>query len=147
MIEPIDGGVTAAAGFRAAAAGFRAAGTACGIKSEGLDVALIVCDAPASAAGLFTTNLTRAAPVTLSVDHLTRTHGVATAVVVMRLPEIDRSAARGNRSKPRVSTNETRRTPRSSTAWAPSAPFVRRLCAVCAPFSARALRGDGKVAG
>ena len=75
MIEPIDGGVTAAAGFRAA-------GTACGIKSEGLDFALIVCDAPASAAGLFTTNLTRAAPVTLSVEHLARTHGVATAVVV-----------------------------------------------------------------
>ena len=75
MIEPIDGGVTAAAGFRAA-------GTACGIKPEGLDVALIVCDAPASAAGLFTTNLTRAAPVTLSVEHLARTHGVATAIVV-----------------------------------------------------------------
>lgn len=75
MIEPIDGGVTAAAGFRAA-------GTACGIKSEGLDFALIVCDAPAGAAGLFTTNLTRAAPVTLSVEHLARTHGVATAVVV-----------------------------------------------------------------
>ena len=47
MTEPIDGGITAAEGFRAT-------GTACGIKPSGLDLALIVSDTPACAAGVFT---------------------------------------------------------------------------------------------
>lgn len=43
--------------------GFTAAATACGIKREGLDLALIVTDPPATAAGTFTTNRIQAAPV------------------------------------------------------------------------------------
>lgn len=45
-------------------AGFRAAGVKAGIKpSGGLDLALLVADAPCSAAGTFTTNRVAAAPV------------------------------------------------------------------------------------
>ena len=75
MTEPIDGGITAAEGFRAT-------GTACGIKPSGLDLALIVSDTPACAAGVFTSNLARAAPVIVSLEHLARSNGIATAIVV-----------------------------------------------------------------
>jgi glutamate N-acetyltransferase/amino-acid N-acetyltransferase len=75
LIEPIDGGVTAPAGFRAA-------GVACGIKKTGaLDLALIVADAPATAAAVFTTNKAQAAPVLVSREHLTRSGGRARAVI------------------------------------------------------------------
>jgi glutamate N-acetyltransferase/amino-acid N-acetyltransferase len=58
------GGVTSAAGFQAA-------GVACGIKPKReKDLALIVSDVPAEAAGTFTTNLVKAAPVKLSMRHL-----------------------------------------------------------------------------
>jgi len=44
--------------------GFRAAGVACGLKHDGrLDLALIASDRPCAAAGLFTTNRVKAAPV------------------------------------------------------------------------------------
>ena len=43
--------------------GFRAAGAACGIKAKGLDLAVLVTDLPAAAAGTFTTNRIQAAPV------------------------------------------------------------------------------------
>jgi glutamate N-acetyltransferase / amino-acid N-acetyltransferase len=47
-----------------AAAGFRAAGVVAGLKSSGRDVALVVNDGPAyPAAGVFTTNRIKAAPV------------------------------------------------------------------------------------
>src|SRR2546423_15221276 len=48
-----------------AAAGFRAAGVAAGLKPSGmLDLALVVNDGPAdAAAGVFTTNRVKAAPV------------------------------------------------------------------------------------
>jgi len=46
--------------------GFRFAGVRAGIKTRGPDVALIVADAPAVTAGLFTTNRTTAAPVQVS---------------------------------------------------------------------------------
>ncbi len=47
--------------------GFRFAGLAAGIKANGRpDLALAVADAACSAAGLFTTNLVRAAPVTVA---------------------------------------------------------------------------------
>ena len=50
VVTPVDGSVSAPAGFRAA-------GVACGIKkSSGLDLALIVSDTPASRAAVFTTN-------------------------------------------------------------------------------------------
>jgi len=53
-------------GSLASARGFRGAAIAAGIKKTRgeLDLALILCDAPATtAAGLFTTNLVLAAPV------------------------------------------------------------------------------------
>lgn len=44
--------------------GFQAAGVACGLKRDGrLDLALIASDRPCAAAGLFTTNRVKAAPV------------------------------------------------------------------------------------
>ena len=49
--------ITHAGGGITAPAGYRAAGVACGLKPSGLDVALVVSDEVASAAGLFTTNL------------------------------------------------------------------------------------------
>jgi glutamate N-acetyltransferase / amino-acid N-acetyltransferase len=46
--------------------GFQAAGLAAGIKKQGgLDLALIVADNPAAAAGVFTRNRVKAAPVLL----------------------------------------------------------------------------------
>jgi len=57
-----------------AAKGFRAAGVRCGIKDaeEALDLALIVSDVPASAAGLFTKNRVCAAPVKVSRQRVRR---------------------------------------------------------------------------
>jgi glutamate N-acetyltransferase/amino-acid N-acetyltransferase len=75
-LTPIDGGVTAPAGFRAA-------GVWCGIKASGkLDLSLLVSDHPASAAGVFTTNLAQAAPVVLSREHLARSAGTGRAIVI-----------------------------------------------------------------
>ncbi len=67
-----------------APAGFRAAGIACGIKKTAgaLDLALVVPDRIASAAGVFTTNLAQAAPVVVSREHLIRSAGRAAAVIV-----------------------------------------------------------------
>jgi glutamate N-acetyltransferase/amino-acid N-acetyltransferase len=51
--------------------GFKAAGIAAGIKKSGApDMALIVSEKPAAAAGLFTTNTMKAAPVQVSQDHI-----------------------------------------------------------------------------
>ena len=50
--------------------GFRAAGVHCGIKDEGLDLALLVSDRPAAAVGLFTRSSVVGAPVELSRAHL-----------------------------------------------------------------------------
>jgi glutamate N-acetyltransferase/amino-acid N-acetyltransferase len=72
-------------GNLASAQGFRGAAVAAGIKrTQGeLDLALILCDAPAgTAAGLFTTNLVRAAPVLLSQQNLVECHGRCRAVLV-----------------------------------------------------------------
>ena len=69
----MSSGVTAPLGFRAAAA-------AAGIKPDGLDLALLVADGPCAAAGVFTTNLAKAAPVLVSSEHLAA--GRARAVVV-----------------------------------------------------------------
>ena len=46
--------------------GFRAAGVCCGLKQDALDLALIVSDRPATAAGVFTRNKVKAAPVLCS---------------------------------------------------------------------------------
>ena len=51
--------------------GFRFAGVACGLKQSGKrDVALIVSDRPAVAAGAFTTNRVKAAPVVIGQERL-----------------------------------------------------------------------------
>lgn len=51
--------------------GFRAAGIASGIKEDGRkDLALIVSDEPASAAGMFTTNAFKAAPVIVDMERI-----------------------------------------------------------------------------
>ncbi len=61
--------------------GFKAAGLHCGIKAGGdLDLALIVSERPAVAAGVFTRNRFPGAPVELSRAHLRR--GRAQAVVI-----------------------------------------------------------------
>ncbi len=55
-----------------AVAGFRFAGVAAGLKKDPTrkDLGLIVADAPAAAAGIFTTNQVKAAPVTLAHQRL-----------------------------------------------------------------------------
>ena len=75
MLKAVDGGVTAPSGFRAS-------GLHCGIKASGKpDLSLIVSDTPASAAGLFTINLAKAAPIYLCQDHLKSSGGRARAIV------------------------------------------------------------------
>ncbi len=66
----VKGGVTAPLGFTSAA-------VHCGIKPKAgaLDLTVIAADRPASAAGLFTTNLAKAAPVLVSREHLERSGG------------------------------------------------------------------------
>ena len=79
MTEPA---VTHASGGITAPAGYRAAGAACGLKPSGLDVALVVSDEPAAAAGLFTTNLAVAAPVVVAREQLERSGGRARVIAV-----------------------------------------------------------------
>lgn len=75
-LNPIDGAVTAPAGFTAA-------GVAAGIKKNGNpDVAVIAAETPCAAAGVFTINKAKAAPVLLSMAHLEASGGRAQAVIV-----------------------------------------------------------------
>ena len=60
--------------------GFKCAAVAAGIKPDRLDLALLVADQPCAAAGVFTTNLAKAAPVLVSREHLAG--GRARAIVV-----------------------------------------------------------------
>ena len=62
--------------------GFRTAGVHCGIKKDDslLDLSLFVSDRPATAAGVFTTNLVHGAPVKVSRSRLPR--GTARGVVI-----------------------------------------------------------------
>jgi glutamate N-acetyltransferase/amino-acid N-acetyltransferase len=63
--------------------GFRAAGISAGIKASGNpDLALLVADAPAQVAAVFTTNKVIAAPVVVSREHLARSGGTVRAIVV-----------------------------------------------------------------
>jgi len=62
--------------------GFRLAATAAGIKKEGLDLALIHSDRPATTAAIFTRNAFPAAPVIVSRDHLKQSGHVAKALIV-----------------------------------------------------------------
>jgi glutamate N-acetyltransferase / amino-acid N-acetyltransferase len=60
--------------------GFRFAGSSAGIKKTGtLDLAIAVADASASAGGVFTTNLVRAAPVIVAAERIN--NGTARAVI------------------------------------------------------------------
>ena len=73
-MKQIEGGITAVSGVRAA-------GIHAGIKAaEAKDVALIVTDVPATAAGVFTKNSVTAAPVIVCREHLN--DGRAQAVIV-----------------------------------------------------------------
>ena len=61
--------------------GFRFAGVACGIKpSRKSDLALVVCDVPATVAGVVTRNRVKAAPVQITQERLRR--GRARAVLI-----------------------------------------------------------------
>src|SRR3954469_21598622 len=74
--RPLDGSVSAPAGFRSA-------GVSCGIKNSGaLDLALIVSDTPASAAAVFTTNKAQAAPILVSKARLQASGGRGQVVVI-----------------------------------------------------------------
>jgi glutamate N-acetyltransferase/amino-acid N-acetyltransferase len=74
--RPLDGSVSAPAGFRSA-------GVSCGIKKSGaLDLALIVSDTPASAAAVFTTNKAQAAPILVSKARLQASGGRGEVVVI-----------------------------------------------------------------
>ena len=80
-----SGSTTSAAttGGVATATGFRAAGISAGIKAtKRLDLALVVSDAPATAAAMFTQNLVQAAPVVVCKEHLQKSGGVVRAIVV-----------------------------------------------------------------
>jgi len=66
----IQGGVTSAQGFVAA-------GVHCGIKAQKKDLALVVSRVPAAAAGVFTTNKVKAAPVLLDMERVRSGQGQA----------------------------------------------------------------------
>src|SRR5215468_4753284 len=69
------------AGFRLAG-GFNASGVSCGLKPSGaLDLALVVADRPCAAAGVFTHNLVKAAPVTFDQGVLARNASGVRAVI------------------------------------------------------------------
>ncbi len=74
MIKLIEGGVTAAAGFRAS-------GVHCGIRHnrKKKDISLIVCDRPAAAAAVYTQNLVKGAPLVVTRRHLE--DGTARAII------------------------------------------------------------------
>lgn len=64
-------------------AGFEAAGLAVGLRKSGRrDLALFLCREGASAAGVFTQNVVRAAPVTISEDNLRKSAGKCRAVLI-----------------------------------------------------------------
>lgn len=73
-MQLISGGVCAAKGFKAA-------GIHCGIRKNRTkkDLALLVSDVPASAAALYTTNLVKGAPLTVTKEHIA--DGIAQAVI------------------------------------------------------------------
>ena len=75
MMKQIPGGVTAAKGFEAA-------GVEAGIKYKNrMDMALVYSQVPCKAAGTFTTNVVKAAPVKLD-QKVVYEHGYAQAVII-----------------------------------------------------------------
>ena len=62
--------------------GYRFAATYAGIRKDpDDDLALMVSDIPATAAGVFTQNQVRAAPVTVSIEHLEKSDNLCRAIV------------------------------------------------------------------
>jgi glutamate N-acetyltransferase/amino-acid N-acetyltransferase len=76
--------VAAATGGVTAPRGFTVAGLHSGIKAKAgaLDLGVLSADAAVPAAGIFTTNLAQAAPVTVSKRHLEASQGLIRAIVV-----------------------------------------------------------------
>ena len=72
----ISGGVTAAKGFRAAGVH---AGVKAGSSPDKNDLAMILCDTEASAAGVYTMNRVKAAPIYVTMEHLE--NGTARGVI------------------------------------------------------------------
>jgi glutamate N-acetyltransferase/amino-acid N-acetyltransferase len=62
--------------------GFTFAATHCGLKKSRLDLALIISEAPANTAAIFTTNRVQAAPVRVCKAHLKESRGKVRAVIV-----------------------------------------------------------------
>jgi glutamate N-acetyltransferase / amino-acid N-acetyltransferase len=74
-ITSVEGGITAPQGFRAS-------GISCGIKPAGRpDLAIVATDRPVPAAGIFTTNQAKAAPLLVSQEHLRWSEGAAQVIV------------------------------------------------------------------
>ena len=73
-MKKIDGGVTAPKGFKAA-------GTEAGIKKNRRDMAMIYSVKPCCGAGVFTTNLVKAAPVKWDKLAVTESEYVQAVVV------------------------------------------------------------------
>lgn len=72
-MKTINGGITAVPGMKAT-------GVACGIKANGnMDLAVIFCDEPSIAGGVFTTNKVKSAPVLISSERIKK--GKAQAIV------------------------------------------------------------------
>jgi glutamate N-acetyltransferase/amino-acid N-acetyltransferase len=76
--------VAATAGGATAPKGFTAAGLHCGIKVKtgALDLGILAADTAVPAAGIFTTNLAQAAPITVSKRHFETNQGLVRAIVV-----------------------------------------------------------------
>jgi glutamate N-acetyltransferase / amino-acid N-acetyltransferase len=62
--------------------GFTFAATHCGLKKSRLDLAIIISEAPANTAAIFTTNRVQAAPVRVCKAHLKESRGKVRAVIV-----------------------------------------------------------------
>lgn len=75
MIKMISGGVCAAKGYKAN-------GIHCGIRrnTKKKDLSMILSEVPASAAGVYTTNLVKGAPIYVTKKHIE--NGIAQAVIV-----------------------------------------------------------------
>ena len=68
---------------RALPRGFKYATAACGLRRKNrLDLGMIVADGPCTAAGIFTSNLVKAAPVLLCQKHLASAASKIRAIVV-----------------------------------------------------------------
>jgi len=79
----MNAGSATTTGGVATAKGFRAAGISAGIKpTKALDLSLVVSEAPATVAAMFTQNLVQAAPVLVCKESLQKSGGLVRAIVV-----------------------------------------------------------------